>query len=155
MEAQERIGTEVGRKLLEYSGVGSSLGAVNFPQIQLPPLRSAVRFLHIHRNRLGVLARITAIFSQRRINIATQHLQTDSEIGYSVVDVDGVMDVDEILAALHAVPGTLRVRFLCGSAEAAISRPRMLANQALPWPLEHDPEKWVPAFGKDHASARS
>ncbi len=30
-EAQERIGTEVTRKLIEYSDVGSTVGAVNFP----------------------------------------------------------------------------------------------------------------------------
>src|SRR2546430_4951992 len=36
-EAQERIGVEVTRKLIDYSDVGSTLGAVNFPQVQLPP----------------------------------------------------------------------------------------------------------------------
>ena len=36
-EAQERIGAEVARKLIEYCDVGSTVGAVNFPQVQLPP----------------------------------------------------------------------------------------------------------------------
>ena len=35
-EAQERIGDEVARKLIDYSDVGSTMGAVNFPQVQLP-----------------------------------------------------------------------------------------------------------------------
>src|SRR5690349_6176449 len=30
-EAQERIGAEVARKLVEYSDTGSTVGAVNFP----------------------------------------------------------------------------------------------------------------------------
>ena len=35
-EAQERIGAEVARKLVDYSDAGSTFGAVNFPQVQLP-----------------------------------------------------------------------------------------------------------------------
>ncbi len=35
-EAQERIGAEVAHKLIDYSDAGSTLGAVNFPQVQLP-----------------------------------------------------------------------------------------------------------------------
>ena len=35
-EAQERIGHEVARKLIEYSDIGTTFGAVNFPQVQLP-----------------------------------------------------------------------------------------------------------------------
>jgi D-3-phosphoglycerate dehydrogenase len=35
-EAQERIGSEVARKLIDYSDNGSTMGAVNFPQVQLP-----------------------------------------------------------------------------------------------------------------------
>ena len=35
-EAQERIGHEVARKLIDYSDIGSTFGAVNFPQAQLP-----------------------------------------------------------------------------------------------------------------------
>src|SRR3546814_2584244 len=41
-EAQERIGLEVAKKLGDYSDVGSTIGAVEFPQVQLPT-RSAER----------------------------------------------------------------------------------------------------------------
>ena len=45
-EAQERIGAEVARKLIEYSDVGSTVGAVNFPQAQLPPRATGTRLLY-------------------------------------------------------------------------------------------------------------
>ena len=64
-EAQDRIGTEVARKLVDYVRTGSTLGAVNFPQVQLPPRVSGTRFLHMHRNVPGVLGRINAAFSGR------------------------------------------------------------------------------------------
>src|SRR3954469_15093053 len=57
-EAQDRIGTEVTRKLIEYSDVGSTMGAVNFPQVQLPPRPSGTRFIHIHGDVPGVMGKL-------------------------------------------------------------------------------------------------
>ena len=111
-EAQERIGVEVARKLADYSDVGSSLGAVNFPQTQLPVRPAGTRFLHIHQNVPGLLAQLVEVFSQRGANITGQYLQTQGEIGYSVVDAEGDLDTGEILEALRAIPGTIRARFL-------------------------------------------
>jgi D-3-phosphoglycerate dehydrogenase len=111
-EAQERIGVEVARKLADYSDVGSSLGAVNFPQTQLPLRPAGTRFLHIHQNAPGVLARMVEVFSQRGANITGQYLQTQGEIGYSVIDAEGELDTGEVLDALREIPGTIRARFL-------------------------------------------
>jgi D-3-phosphoglycerate dehydrogenase len=111
-EAQERIGVEVARKLAEYSDVGNSLGAINFPQAQLPVRPAGVRFLHIHRNTPGMLARMVEVFPRRGANITGQYLQTDAEIGYSVIDAEGDIDTGEILNDLRAIPGTIRARFL-------------------------------------------
>jgi D-3-phosphoglycerate dehydrogenase len=36
-EAQDRIGGEVVRKMIEYSDAGSAVGAMSFPQLQPPP----------------------------------------------------------------------------------------------------------------------
>ena len=55
-EAQERIGAEVARKLVEYSDIGSTIGAVNFPQVQLPPRPAGTRFIHVHNNVPGMLS---------------------------------------------------------------------------------------------------
>jgi D-3-phosphoglycerate dehydrogenase len=58
-EAQERIGTEVARKLVEYSDTGSTTGAVNFPQVQLPARpASQTRYMHVHRNVPGMLGKL-------------------------------------------------------------------------------------------------
>ncbi|NEL79687.1 MAG: phosphoglycerate dehydrogenase, partial [Xanthomonas perforans] len=112
-EAQDRIGAEVARKLVDYVQTGSTLGAVNFPQVQLPPRLSGARFLHVHRNVPGVLGQINAIFSGRSLNIDAQYLQTDGEFGYVVVDASVPPgEADTVLRALRAIDGTVRTRHL-------------------------------------------
>ena len=112
-EAQERIGVEVARKLVEYSDVGATLGAVNFPQVQLPPRPRGTRFMHVHRNTPGILRRINEIFSEAGANIAAQFLQTDGELGYVVVEAETDRAEDaEILGRLRALDGTIRARLL-------------------------------------------
>lgn len=114
LEAQANIGLEVADKLIEYSDNGSTLGAVNFPQVALPTREhaSGTRFLHLHRNVPGVLKRINEVFAARNLNIAAQYLQTDPEVGYVVVDVDGAVAEDEVRDELRAIEGTIKVRFL-------------------------------------------
>ena len=111
-EAQAAIGNEVAGKLIDYSDVGSTIGAVNFPQVQLPVRSSGTRFLHIHRNVPGVLRRLNEVFTGRDYNIAAQYLQTDGEIGYVVVDLDAHVDDPAIIEEMRAIEGTLRARFL-------------------------------------------
>ncbi len=112
-EAQASIGSEVAEKLVRYSDNGSTLGAVNFVEVSLPMQRSVTRFLHIHRNVPGVLARITEVFSSRGLNIAAQYLRTDAEVGYVVTDIDGRLEAGMgIRRSLEAIDGTIRVRFL-------------------------------------------
>jgi len=108
-EAQERIGVEVARKLIEYGDTGATLGAVNFPQVQLPTRPTGTRYLHVHRNEPGILRRVDEVFARRGVNIASQYLQTDGEIGYVVIDAAGSVEtVESILADLRALDGTIR-----------------------------------------------
>ncbi|MGB1877135.1 MAG: phosphoglycerate dehydrogenase [Rhodospirillaceae bacterium] len=113
MEAQANIGTEVADKLVKYSDNGSTLGAVNFVEVALPPQQNAIRFMHIHRDVPGVLSKINGVFSSRDINISGQYLRADGEIGYVVTDVMGDLEVGMgIRRELDAIDGTIRSRFL-------------------------------------------
>ncbi len=112
-EAQDRIGVEVARKLIAYSDVGATLGAVNFPEVQLPARPRGTRFMHVHHNVPGMLGKINDIFSSAGINIAAQYLETDAEIGYVVVEADTDReDATLILEALRSLDSTIRARLL-------------------------------------------
>ncbi|SHI32899.1 D-3-phosphoglycerate dehydrogenase [Tangfeifania diversioriginum] len=110
-EAQENIGKEVVEKLIRYSDNGSTIGAVNFPQISLLPNREKQRFLHIHKNVPGLLKDINDVFTNKGINIASQYLQTDADIGYVIVDTESDMS-KTILRELKKVPHTIKARML-------------------------------------------
>ncbi|WP_410678025.1 phosphoglycerate dehydrogenase [Avibacterium paragallinarum] len=110
-EAQENIGTEVASKFVKYSDNGSTLSAVNFPEVSLPEHSGTKRLLHIHENRPGVLNQINQIFVGANINIAAQYLQTDPKIGYVVIDVE-TDDCSQLLQQLREIDGTIRARVL-------------------------------------------
>lgn len=111
-EAQANIGTEVAGKLAKYSDNGSTLSAVNFPEVSLPaPSENVSRLLHIHENRPGVMNQINQIFAEEGINIASQFLQTNMDIGYVVIDVE-TDRADEALEHMKTIQGTIRARLL-------------------------------------------
>ncbi|CAM7290283.1 phosphoglycerate dehydrogenase [Morganella morganii] len=114
-EAQENIGFEVGGKLAKYSDNGSTLSAVNFPEVSLPVHgQNANRLLHIHENRPGLLTSINQVFTDRGINIAAQYLRTAGDLGYVVIDIvaNNKDEADDVLLQLKALPGTVRARLL-------------------------------------------
>jgi D-3-phosphoglycerate dehydrogenase len=112
-EAQARIGVEVARKLVEHSDIGSTVGAVNFPQVALPPRPHGCRFMHVHRNLPGMLGRINGVFASRGLNIAAQYLQTEGDLGYVVVESDDSEIAGEaVLNELKAIEGTVRARLI-------------------------------------------
>jgi len=112
-EAQERIGAEVARKLIDYSDVGSTVGAVNFPQVQLPIRPVGTRFIQVQRNLPGMLGRLNEVLARHAVNIAAQYYETYSDVGYVVLDADAsAADSQRVLAEIRALEGTIRARLL-------------------------------------------
>jgi len=111
IEAQANIGTEVSEKLVRYSDNGSTMTAVNFPEVSLPAHPGSHRLLHIHHNVPGVLSKINSVFSKNRINITGEYLMTNARIGYVVIDVEAASS-RIALKALAAIEGTIRTRVL-------------------------------------------
>lgn len=110
-EAQENIGIEVAGKLAKYSDNGSTMTAVNFPEVSLTQHKDTSRLLHIHHNQPGVLIQINQAFAEKGINIAAQYLQTTTEIGYVVMEVNSDQ-AEEALEQMKMIDGTIRTRLL-------------------------------------------
>jgi len=113
LEAQDNIGLEVAAKLVRYSDNGSTLSAVNFPEVTLPEHAGSHRILHIHRNVPGVLSKINEVFSAHQLNIDGQFLRTDPKLGYVVTDISADQaQAAELRSELAAIDGTVRTRVL-------------------------------------------
>ena len=112
-EAQLGIGREVAEKLLRYSDNGSTLSAVDFPEVSLPRQTSGARLLHVHENRPGMLLAINELIGESEANIDAQYLRTLDDVGYVVTDVAIERGAGlELENALSGLPGRLRSRIL-------------------------------------------
>ncbi len=110
-EAQRDIADFVPSKIMAYMNSGNTVDAVNFPNIRLPRQTNAHRFLHIHKNVPGVMAKINEILAKYDLNITGQYLSTDPKVGYVITDLDKEYN-KEVLDALRAIEGTIKFRVL-------------------------------------------
>jgi D-3-phosphoglycerate dehydrogenase / 2-oxoglutarate reductase len=110
-EAQEAIGREVSAAIIKWINQGATTGSVNFPHVDLPVMKGTHRILNIHKNVPGVLRDINKIVSDRNANIRAQHLSTDPEIGYLVMDLDQDVSVD-VKKDIAALETSIRTRIL-------------------------------------------
>ena len=110
-EAQRDIGIFVSKRLRDYVQNGSTSLSVNLPNLQLDKPQGAHRVAHLHENIPGVLAAVNRELAEHDVNIDGQLLATRGELGYVVTDVAAGL-TDDAVAALGAMPGTVRLRVL-------------------------------------------
>ncbi|MCG2616574.1 phosphoglycerate dehydrogenase [Terrimonas sp. NA20] len=110
-EAQENIGEDVSAKLFNYLEKGITFGSHTVPALALPPQERSHRILHIHQNVPGVLSQINTQLSKHNINIVSQYLKTNEEIGYVVLDVDRQLS-NKAVQLLKDIKETIKVRAL-------------------------------------------
>lgn len=116
-EAQRMIGAEVSQALTRYLNYGTSIGAVNFPEVDLRAITNAddrhIRVCHVHRNEPGVLRAINQILANH--NIEKQFSDSKGDIAYLMADISGVGE-EEVAAIYEAISSTranLLTRLLC------------------------------------------
>ncbi|WP_298925480.1 phosphoglycerate dehydrogenase [uncultured Allomuricauda sp.] len=110
-EAQRDIADFVPNKIMAYINSGNTVDAVNFPNIRLPKHTNAHRFLHIHKNVPGIMAKISEVLAKYEMNITGQYLSTDDKVGYVITDLDKEYN-KEVVKALKNVENTIKFRVL-------------------------------------------
>jgi D-3-phosphoglycerate dehydrogenase / 2-oxoglutarate reductase len=117
-EAQLAIAEDVAGKLIRFINNGSTTGAVNVPNVDLPEQETGEdhargprrhRLLHFHANVPGVLSKITSAMAELGVNISGQYLRTNEDIGYVVLDIEPTTRVD-VSKRLREIPETIRLR---------------------------------------------
>ena len=107
-EAQENIARDVAEKMAKFLTTGSTVGAVNLPEVALRDRPDQLRILHIHRNVPGVLSRLHATIAQVGLNINAEALDSSSNRSCVLLDVDPTNE-PAVFEALGAMPETIRL----------------------------------------------
>lgn len=111
IETQQNIAQFTSQKIIQYINTGNIGSSLNFPDIQLPALVGSHRFIHIHQNKPGVLAKINAVLAKNKINIMGQYLKTNDTLGYVITDVAKKYD-NEVINDLKQIDATLKFRVI-------------------------------------------
>ncbi|KAI9594972.1 hypothetical protein BDF19DRAFT_442977 [Syncephalis fuscata] len=114
-EAQRAIGVEVSAAVQKFAQTGSTLGAVNFPEVNLraaPGAGRLARILHTHQNVPGVLKEINNILAAH--NVEKQICDNRGDIAYLMADlrVDKDEDLGEIFKKISMTPTNILTRLL-------------------------------------------
>jgi D-3-phosphoglycerate dehydrogenase len=108
-EAQGGIGREVAGKIINYINTGNTLGAVNFPEMQMTFSKNSYRLCNVHKNVPGVLRDVNNVLASYNVNAQT--LLTKDKIGYMVVDVDKEFGI-EVKEKLEQMESNIKTRVL-------------------------------------------
>ena len=113
-EAQRMIGIEVGNALCRYINYGGSVGAVNFPEVNLRPITEqevrSIRICYVHHNQPGALLAVNEIIGLH--NVDKQHSDSQKDIAYLLADISDVSesDIQDIYTRLSKTPACILVR---------------------------------------------
>ena len=111
IETQQNIASFTSEKIIQYINTGNISRSLNFPDIQLPALQGSHRFIHIHKNKPGLLAKINAVLAKHKINITGQYLKTNETLGYVITDVSKKYD-NEVINELRKIEATIKFRVI-------------------------------------------
>lgn len=115
-EAQSAIGVEVGNALVRYVNEGTTLGAVNMPEVTLRSLTidepSHARVIYIHKNVPGVLRKVNEILADH--NVDKQMTDSRGGVAYLMADISNVDqgEIKDLYHNLEDLSSCIRTRVL-------------------------------------------
>ncbi|EGO28553.1 hypothetical protein SERLADRAFT_434474 [Serpula lacrymans var. lacrymans S7.9] len=115
-EAQRMIGDEVSQSLIRYLNYGSTVGSVNFPEVDLRPITAeqgtSIRVCHVHNNQPGVLKQVNEVLSP--YNVEKQYSDSKGDVAYLLADIADVspMDVNRLREMINKTSANILTRLL-------------------------------------------
>ncbi|KAF8269362.1 hypothetical protein EI94DRAFT_1699615 [Lactarius quietus] len=115
-EAQKMIGDEVSGALTRYLNFGSTVGAVNFPEVDLRAITAEqpdhVRICHVHINQPGVLRQVNEVLSP--YNVEKQYSDSKGDVAYLMADIAdvGPQEVNRLREMISKTSANILTRLL-------------------------------------------
>jgi D-3-phosphoglycerate dehydrogenase len=115
-EAQMMIGEEVSGALTRYLDFGSTVGAVNFPEVDLRAITAEqpdhIRVCHVHVNQPGVLRQVNEVLSP--YNVEKQYSDSKGDVAYLMADIANVspQEINSLKEMIKKTSSTILTRLL-------------------------------------------
>jgi D-3-phosphoglycerate dehydrogenase len=90
---------------------GDTSLSVNFPEVRLSHAEDTYRFVHVHNNVPGILAKVNKVLAKNKINVEGQYLKTNEQVGYVITESNKPCKA-EAVKELQSIPETIKFRTL-------------------------------------------
>ena len=110
-ESEENCAKMAAREIRHYLEYGNIVNSVNFPTCTMQ-YTGKTRFAVIHKNVPKVIAAILDTISGRGYNIDNMINKSRDDIAYTIIDVEGNGDTDNIVQSIEAIGEVVRVRVI-------------------------------------------
>lgn len=107
-ESEDNCAVMAAKQLIDYIENGNIVNSVNYPNVS-GQRNTPCRVCILHKNEPGLIAQISAVMSEDKINVESMLNRSRKELAYSLLDVDSVVS-DTVLADVAAIEGVIRVR---------------------------------------------
>ena len=111
-EAEDNCAMMAVREMVDFIETGAISNSVNFPAVDLGPLRpQGQRLTIIHRNVPGVINDITDAIAEHGHNLANMLSKARGDFAYTVIDIDDELGADAV-QKMEAREAVIRARVL-------------------------------------------
>lgn len=110
-EAEENSAKMAVEELIEFLKNGNITNSVNFPNIDMGLCSSVHRILVLHKNIPSMIAQITTILAEEKVNIADLLNRHKNNWAATMIDIDSEVD-EKLRKKLYAVKGVVKVRLI-------------------------------------------
>jgi D-3-phosphoglycerate dehydrogenase len=111
-EAEDNCAIMVAGQLQDYIENGNVRLSVNFPTAVLARKGNNARLALAHANKPGVVAQISDMLRDEKINIAELLNKSRGDLAYTIVDLEVATVSDQLIKRLESIPELLKLRVL-------------------------------------------
>ena len=109
-ESEDNCAVMAAKELIDFLECGNIRNSVNYPNAELPHTGDA-RICVFHKNVPGMLNQITAVISEKGINVENMINRSKKDYAYTILEIGGAVPADA-KDAISAIENVIRVNII-------------------------------------------
>ena len=105
-ESEDNCAVMAAKQLVDFLEKGNIVNSVNYPNVSLPHTADN-RICVMHKNIPGVIANLTTVLSDNKLNIENMANGSKGDYAYTIIEVNGNLPA-EVLGAIGALEGVIK-----------------------------------------------